>query len=151
MISYTDFMEISGQVSEKCRYSVSVCVHWSFYRQNEIAGYGMSVHDHRIVWWWRKGVMDRQISYMTLVGVHSTMHLLMSCNYYVCVCNIIITSLCAITWFFFICTGSAAVLYSDYCKGSSQWLHDKVFNVTKCQSFYLYIPMSVLCCIQVFL
>ena len=32
------------------------------------------------------GVMGKQISYMTLIGVHSTMHLvhpnLMSCNYY---------------------------------------------------------------------
>ena len=34
-----------------------------------------------------KGVMDQQNSCMTVIGVHSTMHLMhavKSCNYYVC-------------------------------------------------------------------
>ena len=33
-----------------------------------------SIDDHRVPWW-LKVVMDKQISYMTLIGVHSTMHL----------------------------------------------------------------------------
>ena len=35
-----------------------------------------------------KGIIGKQISYMTLIEVHSTMHLMhsnqVSCNYYVC-------------------------------------------------------------------
>ena len=45
----------------------------SFYRQ--IAGCGMGVGDHRVGQWW-KGVMGQQNSYKTLIGVHSTMHLM---------------------------------------------------------------------------
>ena len=62
---------------KKERESVCVCLQSpsnpSFYRQ--IIGYGMSVDDHRIAWWW-KGVMDKQIGYLTLIGVHSTMLLM---------------------------------------------------------------------------
>ena len=45
--------------------------------------YGMSVGDHRVAWWW-KGVMCKQISYMTLIEVHSIDHTSqsMSRNYY---------------------------------------------------------------------
>ena len=35
-----------------------------FYTQ--ITGYEMSVGDHRVAWWWR-GVMGKQISYVTLI------------------------------------------------------------------------------------
>ena len=39
-----------------------------------IIGYGMSTDDHRVAWWWWKGVMDKQISYMTLIWVHEIVH-----------------------------------------------------------------------------
>ena len=41
----------------------------------QITGYGMSVGDHRVGWWW-KGVMGKRNSYMTLIGVHSTTYLM---------------------------------------------------------------------------
>ena len=44
----------------------------SFYK--EIIGYGVSVGEHRVARRW-KGVMGQQNSYMTLIGVHSTMHI----------------------------------------------------------------------------
>ena len=41
----------------------------------EIVGYGMSVGGHSVARWWKAVViMDKQISYMTLIGVYSTMH-----------------------------------------------------------------------------
>ena len=47
----------------------------SFYRQ--ITGCGMGVGDHRVAQWW-KGVMGRQNSWKTLIGMHLTMYLKLS-------------------------------------------------------------------------
>ena len=47
---------------------------YSFYRQ--ITGYGMNIDDHKVHSLMMKGVMGKQISYMTLFGVHSTVHLM---------------------------------------------------------------------------
>ena len=68
-------------------YYVQVCVYnhlrsnQSFYRQT--VGYGMSVDDHRVAWWW-KGVIEKQISYMTLIGVHE-MYCVTICGIIMCV------------------------------------------------------------------
>ena len=54
-----------------------------------------SVHVHvddRVAWWWKEVmIMDKQISYTTLIGVHSNWHAfhapqLMSCDYILCTC-----------------------------------------------------------------
>ena len=72
MISYTDFMEISGQVSDKCRYSM--------------------------------------------------------CMYIVCVCMYTSDTECFIAEYYNkIC---------EYCH-NGRWLHDEVFNMTKCQPFII--------------
>ena len=45
----------------------------SFYRL--IASYWMGVNDHEVPRG-QKGIMGKQISYMTLIGMHLTMHLM---------------------------------------------------------------------------
>ena len=45
----------------------------------------MNVHvgDHRVAWWWKR-IMGKQISCMTLIGVHLTVHLVHSNKCEVC-------------------------------------------------------------------